>query len=135
MFEASQRGPKSAAVWKRVCQFIQDHESRIHVETQFIDGEETLVWKWVATTKSPFSSPLRPAEHQIGLKNTENSKSTEDSAAGFNVQGWQGDAFDRSQRPVNSPTPCLKVLHFKNILLTNSLFSFFWMIFFTIPRV
>ena len=28
--------------------FIQDHESRIHLETQFIDGEETNVWKWVA---------------------------------------------------------------------------------------
>ena len=46
LVEPSKRASKRK-LWAKVVKFIDDHESRIHVETQFIDGEETLVWKWV----------------------------------------------------------------------------------------
>lgn len=46
LVEPSERASKRA-LWAKVVKFIQDHESRIHLETQLIDGEETHVWKWV----------------------------------------------------------------------------------------
>ncbi len=46
LVEPSQRAGKRK-LWAKVVKFIQDHESRIHQETQLIDGEEILVWKWV----------------------------------------------------------------------------------------
>lgn len=47
LFEPSQRAT-SKKLWAKVLKFIEDHESRIHLEMQFIDGEETHVWKWIA---------------------------------------------------------------------------------------
>lgn len=44
-------------LWNKIVNFIQDHESRIHLETQFINGEETHVWKWIV------------AKHESVLKN------------------------------------------------------------------
>lgn len=122
IFEAHERGEKSVKLWDRVCKFIADHESRIHVEAQFIDGEETLVWKWVATTAS---NPIKPVENKstggifsagrkekdddtISISSTMTKSSTSSSTVS-SVLGWQGDAFDRSERLLNSPTPCLKV--------------------------
>ncbi len=46
LVEPSQRARKRK-LWNKVVKFIQDHESRIHLETQLIDGEEIHVWKWV----------------------------------------------------------------------------------------
>lgn len=46
LVEPSQRA-KKRNLWSKVVKFIEDNESRIHLETQFIDGEETHVWKWV----------------------------------------------------------------------------------------
>lgn len=127
MFEASERGAKSARLWQRVCKFIEDHESRIHVETQFVDGEETLVWKWVAGIKSPMAkSPLKPAENGIGLMTKSQSETaTVSSSSSPNTAtdlGWQGDAFDRSDRLLHSPTPCLKVTLCAIISLLTSFF-------------
>ncbi len=42
----SERASKKK-LWNKIVNFIQDHESRIHLETQFINGEETHVWKWI----------------------------------------------------------------------------------------
>ena len=52
----SERAAKKK-LWNKIVNFIQDHESRIHLETQFINGEETHVWKWIV------------AKHESVLKN------------------------------------------------------------------
>ncbi len=46
LVEPSERASKKK-LWNKIVNFIQDHESRIHLETQFINGEETHVWKWI----------------------------------------------------------------------------------------
>lgn len=123
MFEPSQRA-KSRKLWQKVTKFIEDHESRIHVETQFIDGEETQVWKWVAPKTVP---TVAAGKHVIGLANSttinqdgggqshginkENNVGAKDdqNEPNLNVVGWQGDAFNRSDKLLHSPTSCLKV--------------------------
>ena len=46
LVEPSERAGKKK-LWNKIVNFIQDHESRIHLETEFINGEETHVWKWI----------------------------------------------------------------------------------------
>lgn len=130
MFEASERAlPKTAKLWKRVCKFIQDHESRIHVEAQFVDGEETLVWRWVAastsSTKSPSKTTASAENGSVASATTHNDIVTSSSATSSlsqpTITGWQGDAFDRSDRPLNSPTPCLKVTRLFSVSLFDIL--------------
>jgi ribosomal protein S8 len=47
LVDPSQRASQKN-LWNKIVKFIQDHESRIHLETQFINGEETHVWRWCA---------------------------------------------------------------------------------------
>ena len=122
--------------------FIEDHESRIHVETQFIDGEETHVWKWVAPKTTTTTATIATgggksrAENFIGLANStiinqdggqlfavvnkENNVTPKDhdsrNEPNLNLVGWQGDAFNRSDKLLHSPTPCLKVKNNKFLL-------------------
>lgn len=56
LVDPSERAAKKK-LWNKIVSFIQDHESRIHLETQFINGEETHVWKWIV------------AKHESVLKN------------------------------------------------------------------
>ena len=150
----------------QVVKFIEDHESRIHLETQFIDGEETLAWKWIVPTNSNlvnnFKFPTSSIKNDgIGLANStmitpdmaaqsqtttaSSQLMTQDSssvasiypnlqstlkAAGINtnandanaqnVNGWQGDAFNRSDKLSHSPTSCLKIRNMFDLALINS---------------
>jgi hypothetical protein len=61
-------------LWENVVKFIQDHESRIHLMTEFIDGEETHVWKWVVPKHinniANVSNSNKPTSDGIGLANS-----------------------------------------------------------------
>ncbi len=154
LVEPAQRKSKKK-LWNKVIKFIEDHESRIHLGTEFVDGEECLVWKWVVP-KAPqhlidaqdTSKKVAAAstDQGIGLANstmiqpnttTEQHKSTsekineklkdllaQDSTSSQVVNhnedlkenhpqnnngAWQGDAFNRTEKLIHSPTPCLKI--------------------------
>ena len=130
------RRQASKKLWTKVVKFIEDHESRIHLETQFIDGEETHVWKWIVA-KQPELNVSSSNKQQlnrsdgIGLANStmitpdlggttaqmtqdssssnQTNKSAPPSPQNNNNNGWQGDAFNRSEKLSHSPTPCLKI--------------------------
>ncbi|RNA36379.1 inner nuclear membrane Man1 [Brachionus plicatilis] len=118
LVEPSERAKKKKE-WNDVVKFIEDHESRIHLETQFIDGEETLVWKWVVpkTQEQVKNFKINPNDG-IGLANSTMINPTEQERD-FNKEnnleraktsvGWQGDAFSKSEKLSHSPTPCLKI--------------------------
>lgn len=125
LIEPSQRASKKKQ-WNDVIKFIEDHESRIHLETQFIDGEETLVWKWVVpkhheSVNSFKHVNLASKNEGIGLANStmittdqvglnkENGGGNDVGKGNGMTVGWQGDAFNRSEKLVHSPTPCLKI--------------------------
>lgn len=38
---------KLLPIWEKAVKFIEANESRIRVESQAIQGEEFLVWKWL----------------------------------------------------------------------------------------
>jgi membrane protein Man1 len=42
---------KLLPVWEKAVKFIEANESRIRVESQTIQGEEFLVWKWLPVSK------------------------------------------------------------------------------------
>ena len=118
LVEPSERAKKKKQ-WKDVIKFIEDHESRIHLETQFIDGEETLVWKWVVPKIQEQARNLKMNTNEgIGLANSTMINPTEQERD-FNKEnnldrakasvGWQGDAFNKSEKLSHSPTPCLKI--------------------------
>lgn len=81
-----QNREKMASVWDAAVKFIQRNESRVRMEVQSVDGEDSRVWRWI----SAHSSPKRSA-------------------------AWQGQAFETQEGSVNnlavSPTPCLKIRH------------------------
>ena len=117
------------------------------METQFIDGEETHVWKWIVPTNSNFKMPSYVKKNEgSGLvtdttvvpETNEASQFTQDTSvpsifpnlqstfkaatlsnltnaqpfetnAQSSANGWQGDAFNRSEKLIHSPTPCLKI--------------------------
>ena len=171
LVDVSQRAVQKK-LWAKVVKFIEDQESRIHLETQFIDGEETHVWKWVLAKPLLSASPQHQHQHQqqqqfnkmdgIGLANSTmiaappvsqfnnaNNKqqqatvvdqpqqqqqqqqqqsniypnlallssptvaaavtTTAAAATASAANGWQGDAFNRSDKLMHSPTPCLKI--------------------------
>ena len=133
------------------------------METQFIDGEETHVWKWIVPTNSnltsnfKFSTSAKKGEG-IGLANStmitpdvnspQDSRMTQDPAVpsifpnihstfkaaslsnltnsqanemnAQSVNGWQGDAFNKSDKLMNSPTPCLKIRNMFDTALINT---------------
>ena len=120
LFEPSERASKKK-LWNKIIAFIQDHESRIHLETQFINGEETHVWKWIVPKHDTLlkkytsdsiglgNSTMMPHDkmtHKSGGAYSEASTFGQDMQA-TNV--WQGDAFDRSEKLKHSPTSCLKI--------------------------
>lgn len=118
LVEPSERAQKKKE-WNNVIKFIEDHESRIHLETQFIDGEETLVWKWVVPKIQEQDRNLKMNTNVgIGLANSTMINPTEQERD-FNKEnnldkaktsvGWQGDAFNKSEKLSHSPTPCLKI--------------------------
>lgn len=76
---------KLASVWDAAVKFIQRNESRVRMEVQSVDGEDSRVWRWISS-----NSPKRSA-------------------------AWQGQAFETQEGSVNnltvSPTPCLKIRH------------------------
>jgi hypothetical protein len=146
LFDPIQRA-NNHKLWSQVVNFIKNHESRIHLETHFIDGEETEVWKWVLPLNSTqnetlFSKSQTQIHHQssssskssnsIGLanstmisnesRNLTQSNSSAKTNTGFSStdmttqNGWQGDAFLRSDKLSHSPTPCLKI---RNMLDTE----------------
>lgn len=116
------------SLWNKILKFINDHESRIRVETQFIDGEETLVWRWIVpvTTANLISTsinsqlvmpPLTTATVQQPLSTPATATSlassvvspvvpiTNTHSQSNNTQGnWQND-----DRLLTAPTPCLKI--------------------------
>lgn len=127
LFDPSERANKKK-LWNKIVNFIQDHESRIHLETQFINGEETHVWKWiVAKHESVLKNKYK--DTGIGLASStminpetnnfqSNSKPmnqmgqmplTQDRVEPVHTNGWQGSAFNRSEKLNYSPTPCLKI--------------------------
>jgi len=145
LFDPIQRA-NNHKLWAQVVNFIKNHESRIHLETHFIDGEETEVWKWVLplnTTQNETLNSKSQLQHQpssskasnsIGLanstmissssesRNLTQSNTSSKSNTGFastdtaSQNGWQGDAFLRSDKLSHSPTPCLKI---RNMLDTE----------------
>ena len=159
LIAANERAGKKK-LWSRVIKFIEDHESRIHLETQFIDGEETLVWKWVVPKNQHLLQQQKQQEEMMMKKMSENGIGlanstmlptspenklypslhhhhhhhqdilTQDCSNGLSGRtvtlhqheelkennpshqmnsAWQGDAFNRSEKLVHSPTPCLKI--------------------------
>ena len=38
-------------MWEKAVKFIEANESRIRVESQTIQGEEFLVWKWLPVSQ------------------------------------------------------------------------------------
>ncbi len=147
LFDPSQREAKKK-LWSKVVDFIQNQESRIHLETQFINGEETNVWKWAIpkqglkyndgiglanSTMLPIIDnkqlPNKIYPSLISQSQTTSSNFTQDSLPTENQQnfdqnvltnGWQGDAFNRSDKLAHSPTPCLKIRNmFDSSLIEN----------------
>ncbi|CAF0825336.1 unnamed protein product [Brachionus calyciflorus] len=115
---------KKKKEWNEVVKFIEDHESRIHLETQFIDGEETLVWKWVVpkhheSVKNFKYVNVSNKDEGIGLANStmvtqpfsnlSQEKDKESTNDQTQMTGWQGDAFNRSEKLTHSPTECIKI--------------------------
>ncbi|XP_076314924.1 inner nuclear membrane protein Man1-like [Tachypleus tridentatus] len=74
-------------LWKKVVKFLEENESRVRVEDQYIAGEVFSVWRWIQT-----STP-------------ENSNKKD--------KVWQGQAFGNGEKSPNmlpfAPTPCLKI--------------------------
>ena len=126
LFDPSQRAAKKK-LWNKVVDFIQNHESRIHLETQFINGEETTVWKWIVPKHDPSlkfiqndgiglanSTMMPPPTDRIYPNLSEQKQNfTQDNQSmdqnSMSANGWQGDAFNRADRLRESPTPCLKI--------------------------
>jgi hypothetical protein len=144
LFDASLRA-SNKKLWNDIVKFIQDHESRIHLMTDFIDGEETHVWKWIVPKQIPSINNTNKMtfnnQKGIGLANStmiinnnsdfptkegnvtglisfkENINNMNNSTTLLKNQpilensnnGWQGDAFNRSDKLIHSPTPCLKI--------------------------
>lgn len=46
LFDPSERAGKKK-LWNKIVNFIQYHESRMHLEIHLINGEETHFWKWI----------------------------------------------------------------------------------------
>lgn len=119
LVDPSERAAKKQ-LWNKVVAFIQDHESRIHLETQFISGEETHVWKWIGA-KHDTILKNKYKNTGIGLANStminpENNKQNMPAppvpprqVEPVQPNGWQGSAFNNSEKLVYSPTPCLKI--------------------------
>jgi len=139
LFTPSERAYKKK-LWNKVVEFIQNNESRIRLETQFINGEETSVWRWIVPKHDPTLKFPQTASLGIGLANSTmmpaasettmkpvnriypnlpssqpvSSMMTQDSAShheqnSAQLNGWQGEAFNRADRLAHSPTPCLKI--------------------------
>ena len=99
--------------------FISDNESRIREETQYYDGEETLVWRWVVpaniiTQMSP--KPVVVQEASVynnetnRLFSTSSNNENRNISQGNNNSKWQNDLYSKAQdRVMQSPTPCLKI--------------------------
>jgi hypothetical protein len=108
-------------IWDKLVKYISDHESRIRVETQYIDGEETSVWRWVLP-KNMISSPLNtdrspeivptinpsPRYNQSITSNKINN-SNEIKSSSNSQTSWQSEAFAKQNQTMLSPTPCLKI--------------------------
>jgi len=75
------------ALWEAAVNLLQEHDSRIRVEVQIVDGEDHQVWRWIQPP-----SPTRLAQPK---------------------KVWQGQAFENLDGGANAPpynlTPCLKV--------------------------
>jgi hypothetical protein len=118
-------------LWQKVVKFIADHESRIRVETQLINGEETLVWKWIVPVNlinpqssftaaiasmpikasgvspkiaSPAPTTLFPSDFQ-----TQQASDQSQEPSTTSTNSWQGSAFVKPDKIMMSPTPCLKI--------------------------
>ncbi|XP_014262646.1 inner nuclear membrane protein Man1 [Cimex lectularius] len=83
---APQDRARKAKLWKDALTLL-DTDSRIRREVQEVEGEEFMVWRWLASTS------LSPNKRKM----------------------WQGQAFDTMEGSVNSlphsPTACLKIRH------------------------
>jgi len=130
LVDPSERASKKN-MWNKIVKFIQDHESRIHLETQFINGEETHVWKWIV---AKHESVLKNKYNETGpgfanstminsttIKHSSNSTNNysgmkdpltqvPEKIEHIQPNGWQGSAFNRkNDKLMHSPTPCLKI--------------------------
>jgi len=128
LVDPSERATKKK-LWNKIVNFIQDHESRIHLETQFINGEETHVWKWIvakheSVLKNKYkdtgiglanSTMINPEalkfQSQNSIQNipTSNKPLEKQYIEPIQTNGWQGSAFNRSEKLSHYPTPCLKI--------------------------
>jgi len=106
LFEHSERN-RQKSLWDSIVKYISDNESRIRVETQFYEGEETLVWKWVVPVNSIPTSPKPPAAvvPEKTNKSLFNDHNLENRTSGW--QNFGNSTQDRSL--VSSPTSCLKI--------------------------
>ncbi|XP_014218016.1 inner nuclear membrane protein Man1 [Copidosoma floridanum] len=81
-------------VWEKAVKFLDENESRIRKEVQFVSGEEFQVWRWLPNNAS--NSPKASTSLKMS-------------------KVWQGSAFETMDGSVNSPscppTPCLKIRH------------------------
>ena len=128
LFSPSERQGKKK-LWLKVVKFIEDHESRIHLETQFIDGEETHVWKWILPKHDPKKLLNRSESGDLSRQITSTMPLTqnnlilnqkENTVPSTGTPVWQGDAFGRTEKLAHSPTPCLKIRNMFDPVLVNA---------------
>jgi len=57
---------RELSMWRKACEYIAHHDSRVRVEHQQIAGEDFQVWRWIQSempvqTEEPSSSSDRPS--------------------------------------------------------------------------
>lgn len=83
---------KLSGVWRKAVEAVGD-DSRLRIETQRVNGQDLLVWKWVQV-RSACSSPSNASS----------------STSSPHHRTWQGEAFDKGvNAPAVSPSSCLKL--------------------------
>ncbi len=106
LFDHSERN-RQKSLWDKIVKYISDNESRIRVETQFYEGEETLVWRWVVPANVIPSSPRQPVIQQ---EKTNKVLFNENNVENRVSSGWQNSQNLTQDRSLHtSPTSCLKI--------------------------
>jgi hypothetical protein len=72
------------------------------------------------TSPTPSIYPNIQSSFKVAsLSNLTNSQQSNETNT-QNVNGWQGDAFNKSEKLMNSPTPCLKIRNMFDTVLMNT---------------
>jgi hypothetical protein len=130
IFDPSQRLAKKKT-WEKLIKFIDEMESRVALETQFIEGEETLVWKWISPkhttiqqlkTTETVSTFLQSSNDSNSLRSHINSTFMPSSSTteyehasqsnnNNNKSNWLGKSINLDDNVIYDYAPCLKVRH------------------------